>query len=71
MSDVRVETPRPNHQEAEEEFGVEYYQYILKQSKKHIAEGLIKEENKVLRITPKGNFLTDGIASDLFRIKLD
>ena len=24
MSDVRVETPRPNHQEAEEEFGVEY-----------------------------------------------
>ena len=53
------------------EFGVKFYTYLLQQSKKHLTEGLIKQENEVLLITPKGNFLTDGIASDLFMITLD
>ncbi|WP_298502322.1 radical SAM family heme chaperone HemW [uncultured Maribacter sp.] len=53
------------------EFGEEYYKYIVKQSKKHISEGLIKMEDSILLVTRKGNFLTDGIASDLFMVKLD
>ncbi|WP_298484394.1 radical SAM family heme chaperone HemW [uncultured Maribacter sp.] len=50
------------------EFGEEYYEYIIQQSKKHIEEGLLVVTQNVLLVTPKGNFLTDGIASDLFRI---
>ncbi|WP_291870744.1 radical SAM family heme chaperone HemW [Maribacter sp.] len=53
------------------EYGDVYYQYIVNQSKKHISEGLIKREKDVLLVTPKGDFLTDGIASDLFMVKLD
>lgn len=50
------------------EFGEEYYEYLIQQSKKHIEEGLLVVTQNVLLVTPKGNFLTDGIASDLFRI---
>ncbi|WP_299431964.1 radical SAM family heme chaperone HemW [uncultured Maribacter sp.] len=50
------------------EFGEEYYEYLVQQSKKHIDEGLLVVTQNVLLVTPKGNFLADGIASDLFRI---
>ncbi len=50
------------------EFGEDYYKYIQKQSKKYIDEGLLIVKENVLVVTTKGNFLTDGIASDLFRI---
>ncbi|RKR14204.1 oxygen-independent coproporphyrinogen-3 oxidase [Maribacter vaceletii] len=53
------------------EFGEDYYQYIIHQSKKHIDEGLLVVIKNVLLVTTKGNFLTDGIASDLFRITKD
>lgn len=53
------------------EYGEKYYQYILSQSQKYITEALIVNKNNILLVTPKGNFLTDGIASDLFMVKLD
>ncbi|MBE7686662.1 radical SAM family heme chaperone HemW [Tenacibaculum finnmarkense genomovar ulcerans] len=42
---------------------------LLKSSKKFIAEGLLIIENNTLKTTPKGKFLADGLASELFRIK--
>lgn len=59
------------------EFGKKYYDYLLKQSEKFIADDLLEivtssdfeKQNsieKILRPTQKGKFLCDGIASDLF-----
>ena len=52
----------------ESDFGPEYHQYIVQQSKKHLTENLLYIENQILKPTAKGKFLTDGIASDLFKI---
>ena len=52
----------------EEEFGKEYLDYLQKQSRKFLKDNLLFIENKILKPTPKGKFLTDGIASDLFMI---
>jgi oxygen-independent coproporphyrinogen-3 oxidase len=51
-----------------EEFGNEYLNYLQKQAQKFIDDDLLSIENSILKPTPKGKFLTDGIASDLFRI---
>lgn len=50
------------------EFGLEYLDYLTKQSYKFIKEELLSIENNILKTTLKGKFLTDGIASDLFYI---
>ncbi len=50
----------------ENEFGTEYLNYLNKQSNKFLEDGLLSTENNILKPTPKGKFLTDGIASDLF-----
>ncbi|CAL2086220.1 Coproporphyrinogen III oxidase [Tenacibaculum dicentrarchi] len=42
---------------------------LLKSSEKFISEGLLIIENNTLKTTPKGKFLADGLASELFRIK--
>ncbi|MBE7659106.1 radical SAM family heme chaperone HemW [Tenacibaculum finnmarkense] len=42
---------------------------LLKSSQKFIAEGLLIIEKNTLKTTPKGKFLADGLASELFRIK--
>ena len=52
----------------ENEFGEKYLDYLLKQSQKFLDDDLLSIENKVLKATKKGKFLTDGIASDLFRL---
>ena len=52
----------------EKEFGNEYLDYLQKQSRKFLKDNLLFIENKILKPTPKGKFLTDGIASDLFMI---
>ena len=52
----------------EQEFGNEYLVYLQKQAQKFIIDGLLFIENKILKPTAKGKFLTDGIASDLFMI---
>lgn len=50
----------------EKEFGSEYLKYLLEQSQKFLNDDLLSIENNILKPTPKGKFLTDGIASDLF-----
>jgi oxygen-independent coproporphyrinogen-3 oxidase len=53
------------------EFGTGYYEYLLDQSDKYIKEKLLVTEGDKLSVTKKGKFLCDGIASDLFMIKLN
>jgi oxygen-independent coproporphyrinogen-3 oxidase len=55
----------------ENEFGSEYLNYLLKQSQKFLTDDLLSIENNILRLTLKGKFLTDGIASDLFYLNLE
>ena len=53
-----------------DEFGENYKNYLLQQSQKHINEHLLYIEDEKLLITKKGKFLSDGIASDLFKINI-
>lgn len=53
------------------EFGEEKVRYLQTQSEKFLADGLLSIEDNVLKTTPKGKFLADGIASDLFLINLE
>lgn len=55
----------------ETEFGVEYLDYLKKQSQKFLNDELLSIENNILKPTAKGKFLTDGIASDLFYLNLE
>ena len=55
----------------ESEFGNDYLAYLQKQAQKFINDDLLFIENKILKPTPKGKFLTDGIASDLFYLNLE
>lgn len=52
------------------DFGEKYVAYLAHQSKNYLDQGLLIFENKVLKTTPKGLFLSDGIASDLFMLNL-
>ncbi len=52
------------------DFGENFEDYLLKQSDKHIKEQLLYIENEKLKVTKKGKFLSDGIASDLFKINI-
>ena len=55
----------------ETEFGLEYLNYLKKQSQKFLDDELLSIENDILKPTAKGKFLTDGIASDLFYLNLE
>jgi len=55
----------------ENRFGLEYLNYLKKQSQKFLNDDLLSIENNILKPTPKGKFLTDGIASDLFYLESD
>ena len=50
------------------DFGQHYVDYLHSQTKKHKEEGVLYLENKILKTTKKGKFLSDGIASDLFML---
>ena len=52
----------------EREFGKSYLDYIRKHALKFINDDLLFIENEILKPTPKGKFLCDGIASDLFML---
>jgi len=52
----------------ETEFGSENLNYLLAQSETYIKEQLLYIENETLKTTQKGQFLSDGIASQLFKI---
>lgn len=51
-------------------YGDDYRLRILEQAKRHLDQETLKLENDHLYITEKGSFLADGIASDLFLIKV-
>ena len=52
-------------------FGIKYRDHLLSNVKQHLdRENLILADD-CLRISRKGKFLTDGIASDLFLVNLD
>ncbi|WP_433834850.1 radical SAM family heme chaperone HemW [Flavobacterium anhuiense] len=55
----------------EKEFGLEYLTYLQKQAQKFLNDDLLFIKNNILKPTPKGKFLTDGIASDLFYLNLE
>jgi oxygen-independent coproporphyrinogen-3 oxidase len=55
----------------EKEFGTNYLVYLKKQVEKFLNDELVSIENNILKPTPKGKFLTDGIASDLFYLNLE
>ena len=57
-------------QKIENEFGENYVKYLALQSKKYIDDGLLIFDNGILKTTKKGQFLSDGIASDLFMLNL-
>lgn len=60
----------------EKQFGLEYKEHILSESKKHILNGMLvivnsdssKNSTEKLLVSEKGKFLVDGLASDLFMI---
>lgn len=49
-------------------FGTDYQKYLLQQAHKYLDEGLLQIIKNHLKVTRKGKFLSDGIASDLFRV---
>jgi oxygen-independent coproporphyrinogen-3 oxidase len=53
------------------EFGIDYLDYLQNQMQKFLLDDLLFMENKILKTTQKGKFLTDGIASDLFYLNLE
>jgi len=52
----------------EKDFGTTYKNYLLSQAQKHINEHLLYIEDDILKVSKKGKFLSDGIASDLFKL---
>lgn len=54
----------------ENEFGINYREYLLLQADKYIAGHLLFLDDEILKTTKKGMFLADGIASDLFMVNL-
>jgi len=54
-----------------EEFGKQYYLYLMQQAEQKIKEQLLYIDDDILLVTPEGKFLSDGIASDLFLINME
>ncbi|WP_417859907.1 radical SAM family heme chaperone HemW [Winogradskyella sediminis] len=52
----------------ENDFGIDYKDYLIEQSKIFINQQLLYIDDKHIRVTKKGQFLCDGIASELFKI---
>ena len=51
------------------DYGIAFENYLLKQAQKYINEHVLIIEDKKLKVSKKGLFLSDGIASDLFMLK--
>lgn len=51
-------------------FGTTFENYLLQQAQKYINEHLLYIEDENLKVSKKGKFLSDGIASDLFKINI-
>ena len=46
-------------------YGEELYRYCLRMAKPHLRQGVLEIREDVLRLTPSGIFISDGIMSDL------
>ncbi len=57
-------------QKVEQEFGAIFKDYLLKQANNYINQHLLYIDDAHLRVTKKGQFLSDGIASELFKLNL-
>ena len=55
----------------EEKFGKKYSDYLLQQSAIHLQNHLLFRDENFLKVSKKGKFLSDGIASDLFLLNLE
>jgi len=44
--------------------------YLLKEARTFLNNGLLEQEGDALLISPKGKFLSDGIAAELFLVDL-
>ena len=55
-------------EKVEQEFGKLYKTYLLEQAQKHIDKQLLYINGDKVLVTKKGKFLSDGIASELFKI---
>ena len=52
----------------QQDFGNDYLNHLKKIALKFIRDGLLTMEDGTLKATPKGKFLVDGIASELFMV---
>ncbi len=52
------------------DFGESYKTYIMQQAQPYLNQHLLYIDDEKLLVTKKGKFLSDGIASDLFKINL-
>ncbi|WP_040756762.1 radical SAM family heme chaperone HemW [Winogradskyella psychrotolerans] len=52
----------------ETDFGMDFKDYLIEQSEIFINQQLLYIDDKHLRVTTKGQFLCDGIASELFKL---
>jgi oxygen-independent coproporphyrinogen-3 oxidase len=50
------------------DFGLKFYDYLLKNSKSFIDNGTLYLVDNCLKATNKGKFLVDGIAAELFYV---
>ncbi|MFD1017338.1 radical SAM family heme chaperone HemW [Winogradskyella rapida] len=50
------------------DFGTEFKDYLLKNAESFLSQGLLDLKDDHLCVTKKGQFLCDGIASELFRL---
>lgn len=55
----------------ERTFGARYRNYAEQQAASHVAQGFLLKQGTSLRVSAKGKFLSDGIASDLFLVHLN
>ncbi|MEL1245647.1 radical SAM family heme chaperone HemW [Flavobacterium sp. DGU11] len=55
----------------ETELGSMYRAHLEKEAAKFITQGLLTNDNGIIKTTKSGKFLADGIASDLFFLNLD
>ncbi len=55
-------------QKVEQDFGTDFKNYLIKQAQRYISKQLLSITNNSLQVTSKGKFLSDGIASDLFKV---
>jgi oxygen-independent coproporphyrinogen-3 oxidase len=54
----------------EEDFGRIYKDYLIEQANVFINQHLLYIDDRHVRVTKKGQFLSDGIASELFKLNL-